>query len=136
MSVKERIKEYLVYKNISMRKFTIKIGVSPSYVNNINKSIQPDKIDSITKCYPDLNISWLLTGEGNMIKSEEANFLPNENIVVSVSAEAWDVIKKQADSLASKDRQMEELIGLLKKANVPKEDNAKCAGASGSDLEK
>lgn len=54
-----------------------------------------------------------------------------ENIVnygvVEVSAEAWTVIKKQAESLASKDRQVEALIGLLKKANVRLEDNAASA---------
>ena len=47
--------------------------------------------------------------------------------VVEVSAEAWAVIKKQAESLASKDRQVEALIGLLKKANVRLEDNAASA---------
>ena len=49
------------------------------------------------------------------------------NGVVEVSAEAWAVIKKQAESLASKDRQVEALIGLLKKANVRLEDNAASA---------
>lgn len=56
--------------------------------------------------------------------------------IVEVSAEAWDIIKKQAESLASKDRQVEELISLLKKANVHQEENAVYAAASGSYLEK
>ena len=38
------------------------------------------------------------------------------------------MIKKQADSLASKDRQVEELISILKKANVRADDNAVSVG--------
>lgn len=135
MTVKERLKVYIDYKGLSMRKFCLSIGVSPSYVNNINQSIQPQKIDSITNHYPDLNTGWLLTGEGEMLKGDEVPKSTNAIKKVEVSEEAWDVIKKQADSLASKDRQMEELISLLKKANAHKEDDATCADVSGSDLE-
>lgn len=136
MSVKERIKQYIDYKGISTRQFTISIGVSPSYVSNMNKSIQPDKLDSIAKHYPDLNTGWLMTGEGQMIKEDAPlnNVLVNDT--VEVAAEAWLIIKQQAESLASKDRQVEELINLLKKANAPKEGNVICADASGFGLEK
>ncbi len=39
------------------------------YVNNIRVSIQPDKITSIALHFPELNTGWLLTGEGEMLKS-------------------------------------------------------------------
>lgn len=136
MTVKERLKKYIEYKGLSMRKFCLSIGVSTGYVNNINQSIQPAKIDSITIQYPDLNTGWLLTGEGSMLKDELVPTDMDFDKKVEVSAEAWEIIKKQADSLASKDRQMEELISLLKKASVPKEEDVTCAAASGSDLEK
>jgi len=136
MSVKERIKEYINYKDISIRKFCLNIGVTAGYVYNISKSIPPEKIDRISKCYPDLNITWLMTGEGEMIKEESTLNYISANDMVEVPTEAWLIIKQQAESLASKDRQVEELINLLKKANAPKEGNAICADASGSDLEK
>lgn len=126
MSVKERLKEYLLYKGISMRQFSIKIGVSNSYVNNINKSIQPDKLNSISKHYPDLNTGWLMTGEGEMLKGKDK---PDTTRTVTIEAEAWQVIKQQAESLASKDRQMEALLDILKKGNVQEAGNAVCADA-------
>ena len=43
-NVKDRLVEYLDYKDISKNKFAKTIGVSPAYVNSIRKSIQPDKI--------------------------------------------------------------------------------------------
>lgn len=136
MSVKERIKEYINYKDISIRKFCLNIGVTAAYVNNISKSIPPEKIDRISKYYPDLNITWLITGEGEMIKEESTPNYISANDMVEVPTEAWLIIKQQAESLASKDRQVEELINLLKKANAPKEGNVTCADVSGSDLEK
>lgn len=46
------------------------VGLSNGYVNNIRKSIQPDKIQKIALCYPTLNTGWLLTGEGEMLKGQ------------------------------------------------------------------
>ena len=34
-------------------------------------SVGSDVIENILKAYPDLNVLWLLTGEGPMLKSEE-----------------------------------------------------------------
>ena len=126
-TVKERVVEYICYKKISKSDFCRAIGVSVAFVSSIRTSIQPDKIKSIALNFPDLNTGWLMTGEGEMLKDEQTPS-PSTNMV-SIPVEAWEVIKKQADSLASKDRQVEELISLLKKDNAPKESNAKCANA-------
>ena len=32
-------------------------------------SIQPDRLKSIAICFPELNTGWLITGEGEMLKS-------------------------------------------------------------------
>lgn len=133
MSVKERLTEYLKYKKISKRQFEISIGVSNGYVANMRKSIQPERIESIALIYSDLNTGWLMTGEGEMIKTAQQDTTVK---TVTIPADAWDVIQKQANSLEMKDRQMDELISIIKKENARKEDNAGCAAASGSDLEK
>ena len=87
-TVKERLTKYLKYKNISKIDFGNSIGVSAAYVSSIRKSIQPDKIKSIALNYPDLNIDWLLTGEGNMIKREThfdaKEFDNNDKFIVSL----------------------------------------------------
>lgn len=70
MDVKNRIKAFADYKGISYRSLSQMIGASPGYINSISKSIQPDKIDSISAQFPELNISWLLTGEGEMLVDE------------------------------------------------------------------
>ena len=80
MSVRERIKFYLKSKNITQEAFSETIGVSKGYVNAIRKSIQPDKLSLIKERYSDLNIDWLLTGEGEMISMEGKKLDPNYSV--------------------------------------------------------
>lgn len=83
MSVKERLKEYLSHKNLRINYFEKSIGASNSFVNNIRVSISPDKLENIANIYKDLNITWLLTGEGEMIKMEGRSI--DENFTVRES---------------------------------------------------
>ena len=124
-SVKERLKAFIEYKKISIRSFENRCGLSYGYVNNMRVSIQPAKLKSISLQFPDLNKSWLLTGEGEMLEPTEGKNVATESIgnygsvfkssgIVSIPAKVWDVIEKQADSLKSKDKQIDDLISLLK----------------------
>lgn len=67
-TVKERLEAYLEYRRVSKSEFGRSIGVSASYVSAIRKSIDKEKIKRIEEQYPDLNIDWLLYGQGKMIK--------------------------------------------------------------------
>jgi transcriptional regulator with XRE-family HTH domain len=72
MAVKERLSLYLKSRKISARSFCEVIGVSATYVSSMRSSIQPDKLNSITEHFPDLNITWLLTGDGQMLNNIES----------------------------------------------------------------
>lgn len=69
-TVKQRLIYFVNYTKTSQRQFEMKCGLSNGYINNIRVSIQPDKIKSISLCYPELNTGWLLTGEGEMLKDD------------------------------------------------------------------
>ena len=69
-TLKERLEYFLKSKRISKAEFGRSIGVSAAFVTSIRKSIQPDKIEAIKAAYPDLNVTWLLTGEGDMMVSD------------------------------------------------------------------
>ena len=89
MPVKERIIEYLDFKGISKSEFGREIGVSSAYISSMRKSFQPDKIQSIAAKYPDLNLDWLLTGKGSMLKEE-----PKATLSLSAE-ELWELVKSQ-----------------------------------------
>lgn len=67
-NVKDRLLRFIQRTGISTAEFERSIGVSGGYVSNISKSIQPDKLEIISKVYPALNIEWLLIDTGKMIK--------------------------------------------------------------------
>lgn len=70
MSVKQRLIEFLKFKKIGQRKFSQIVGLSYGYVNAIRVSIQPDTLHKIAIHFPELNLAWLITGEGQMIKED------------------------------------------------------------------
>ena len=66
-TVKTRLIEYLKSKRIPQIEFTRKLGVAPTYIGAMRKSIPPSKLQKIGELYPDLNRDWLIYGEGEMI---------------------------------------------------------------------
>ena len=67
MNVQERLLRFLKYKNLSKLSFAKSIGRSPAYVTNIITSIGNSSKKRISEVYPELNMDWLMTGDGNMI---------------------------------------------------------------------
>jgi len=68
MSVKDRLKKFIKDRGMSVASFEKSINASNGYVNSISKSIGVDKMESIIEKYSILDIEWLLTGKGSMLK--------------------------------------------------------------------
>ncbi|MBR5003788.1 MAG: hypothetical protein IKY13_09835 [Bacteroidaceae bacterium] len=71
-TVKQRLLDFIYYLRITQTEFCNRLGVSSAYVTSIRKSIAPEKLSKIRESYPDLNIEWLLTGEGEMLNRGRA----------------------------------------------------------------
>ncbi len=69
-TVKQRIIEFIKYKGIGQTKFEKAVGLSNGYLNQLRHAPSYEKIQMIIGTFPDLNEVWLLTGEGEMLKSE------------------------------------------------------------------
>lgn len=70
MTEKARIKQFLEYKGISKNKFYVQTGLSVGFLDNGN-SLVVDKLKKIFNTYPEINIEWVITGEGSMIKTKQ-----------------------------------------------------------------
>lgn len=66
MEIKERIKQYLELKGISKYQFYKEMGFANGFLDK-DGSIGSDKCEKIIYHYKDLNIEWLITGNGPMM---------------------------------------------------------------------
>lgn len=71
MTLKERLIEFITYKNLNISRFNRIIGVSPAYVQNISNNIGVEIRERIKNAFPELNMDWLLKGDGEMIIATE-----------------------------------------------------------------
>ena len=67
-NIKERLQAYLKEKRTNNSEFGRMIGVSNAYISSMRKAPSPEVISQLSTKFPDLNIGWLITGEGSMIK--------------------------------------------------------------------
>ena len=94
------------------RELAEKLGYTKSSFSQIVNGKVPlserfvQKLASVDR---NINEVWIMTGEGNMLNSVEAG-----TSVVTIPANVWEVIQTQAESLKSKDKQIDELVALLK----------------------
>lgn len=78
---------YIKYLGIGQSKFEKQCGLSNGYINNSKGNFGSAKIEDILKTYEDLNRSWLLTGEGEMLKSQSCGGVNEEQGESEVSVE-------------------------------------------------
>lgn len=65
---KDRILEFLISRKISKNKFYSETGIANSTLDK-KSGITGDTIKKIHIAYPEINLEWLISGEGDMIKS-------------------------------------------------------------------
>lgn len=70
--IKTRLTQFLEKIGMSKTDFGRKIGVSSAYVTSIRKSIPAEKLMIIKEQFPQLNVDWLITGEGKMTNEPES----------------------------------------------------------------
>lgn len=121
-----RIKEYIDYKGISVRKFEESVGFSNgSFASQFknNKTIGVDKVEYILHVYADIDPVWLLTGVGQMLKSATepitTHSLPisTEDKLLKIIADKDKEIKVQAKEIGRLEQEVEQLKKLEKNSS-------------------
>lgn len=68
-----RLKEYIEYQRLSVRAFEQECLISQGTLSRAitkGKTVNSDQLERIAKRWPDLNTDWLLTGDGEMLRTE------------------------------------------------------------------
>ncbi|WP_108802907.1 hypothetical protein [Aquimarina sp. Aq107] len=69
----DRVIVFAAHLGISLRSFSLSIGASAGYLHRLqsaNSNIGGDFIEKIIQLYTEINPTWLVTGEGNMLKED------------------------------------------------------------------
>lgn len=73
-AIVNRLERFFSHLKVSIRQAEINIGASNGTLSRAikrNTDIQSKWLVEIVRCYPQLNVRWLLTGEGSMIDTRE-----------------------------------------------------------------
>lgn len=122
MDVNSRIRSFLKEKKITVQSFESAIGKTNGYLSH-TKSPTAGVLETIAKVYPDLNIEWLITGRGDMLKKNEA---PMDEITKDDQIEffkaaigVWEtsssIKEKEINSLKAENQLLKERIKELEK---------------------
>jgi hypothetical protein len=73
MNAKERLRKFVEYKGLGRNRFEELVGISAGYLSTKSPSVGSEIIEKIARIYHDLNLEWLITGNGKMIKASYWN---------------------------------------------------------------
>lgn len=74
----QRLKLYIDYKGLTNKEFELSVGFSNgAFASQLkkNRTIGVDKLENILLAYPEINPEWVLTGRGDMLRSDNSNLV-------------------------------------------------------------
>lgn len=109
MTIKERVMQILEYKGIAKENFFTQIGMtSANFRGNARFTpLNSNAIANIFAIIPDLNLVWLITGQGSMLKS--AAPVADNKFAMELIEKKDETIKKLERTIWEQEKQIEEL---------------------------
>lgn len=99
----DRVREIIKYKNITIGAFEKLTGMSNNSIQTALKrrsSLRDDTLNNILSAFQDVNPEWLLTGDGEMLKSQTSQIAFEKPSLESLQCK----IKLLKQNLADKER--------------------------------
>lgn len=122
MNTKERLLLFIEKTGITIAEFERKCSLSNGYLKKVKGSIGSNKIEDIIRAYPQLNRIWLLSGEGDMLKTsvvqnnQNGDNIQGHSVTVNkTETEYIAIIKMQSEQLSKSQEQIDRLLTLLEK---------------------
>lgn len=134
MGVVQRLNQFIEIKGISKYKFYQKTGLSNGALDK-GDNLGSDKCEKIYYAFPEINLVWLLTGQGEMITSAPISVsAPQEadnSFLYNMYKEKEEKVEAQAEQIGALKqmiRQLEEKIEGLQQSIHP--DTSVSAGST------
>lgn len=81
-TTKQRILQYIDFKHISKQTFFKETGLKRGFLDadKLETSIPDTFIATIIATYPEINLAWLLTGQGEMLSTHQVPSGPKDSL--------------------------------------------------------
>lgn len=115
-SVKSRLLHFLKTQRISQTEFCRELGVSSAYVSTMRKGMSLQQQMKVREVYPELNLNWLLYGEGDMLltgSGNNAQIGQNNYNSSGVLEQAISEIAEQRKLTAESQSQVSRLLSII-----------------------
>ena len=125
-TVKERLLAFIQHKGLSKNKFESMCGLSKRYVSNISQSISPAVTKKISLTFPELNIGWVLTGDGDMLATDKPRAAVD---TVTLTGDAMKIFLNMSSTIDRQEKNISKLTEIVSSllegsADIPKKENA------------
>ena len=115
-----RLKEYIDYKELSLRAFEASIGFSNGALTSQlkpGKTIGVDKLENILRVYEELSPDWLLTGKGTMLRNEQSESEQKLNEIYEHLKRHTLQLEEKLDDTQKELQELEDELERYKKLN-------------------
>ena len=124
--MKERILQFIEYKRLSKNKFYKETGLSNGILDK-QGGVSSDSLEKIYYVYPEINLDWLLTGKGEMLKKEGLVQQAHNNISSTITQhqtihapEDYETLKKENQRLTQENSGLKDKIIQLMEEKISK----------------
>jgi transcriptional regulator len=124
--MKERILQFIDYKNLSKNKFYKETGLANGILDK-NSGLSAESIEKIYSKYPEINLHWLLTGEGDMLRKETVIQQAHNNISSTITQhqtinapDDYETLKKENQRLTQENSGLKDKIIQLMEEKIKK----------------
>lgn len=112
----ERLRDYFNRFKIKNIDAASKLGIKPAFISqllNKHATVTADVAVRIGRIYPELNISWLLDGEGQMVKSMERLADTVREPDASYTSDPLSALRRELDEMKARQVALEERVARL-----------------------
>ena len=116
---KRRILQFIEYKGIGITNFFKKTGIKSGFLDTdkLDSSVSDMFLAKIIAVFPELNIEWLLTGEGDMLRKEGVIQQAHNNISSTITQhqtinapDDYETLKKENQRLTQENSGLKDKI--------------------------
>lgn len=102
--IQDRINQFIAHIGSNPSEFSLNIGKSRGFVRAIKEEIGSGVLHNIVRIYPELNLYWLVTGEGEMIISNKNESTNDQDLLNRLEKKSEEIgrLKSEIEILKSR----------------------------------